>query len=173
MAGASTFPWSSFSTLNNSTGATFGASFGNAFGGGTKLSSFAAPVGDAQWGSSGGNTRLFGAPAKDEEEGKSDSEAEGVVDTVKEQEGVEVSDMFQQQDSKCGKTSSFDYVMSKRNQSQLEKMAKSLYSHHLALTYIFGLERHGKKEEREPLSSTCLPQKPTMYGGFRKPVDSL
>lgn len=102
--GKSSFPSSSVSNPNAFGGATFGSGFGNAFGG-AKLSSFAAPIGDAKWGGGDGLVTSFGAPAKDEEDDeRSESEEEGPGDALKEQEGCEVNDKFQQQDSKCSTT---------------------------------------------------------------------
>ena len=88
---------SSFSSLGSG---VFGTGFGRAFNGGTKLSSFAAPVGDAKWGDQGGSTNLFGAPAKDEENDNSESEEHGVVESDNNDEGFEVDCRFQQQDGK-------------------------------------------------------------------------
>lgn len=96
-------PSSSALTLNAFAPATFGSGFGQASSG-AKLSSFAAPVGDAKWG--GGGIVSFGAPAKDEEnEERSESEEEGLGDASKEQEGGEICDKFQQQDGKFPFTS--------------------------------------------------------------------
>ncbi|MCJ1469952.1 hypothetical protein MMC07_008597 [Pseudocyphellaria aurata] len=93
-------PSSSALTPNTFAPATFGSGFGQASGG-AKLSSFAAPVGDAKWG--GGGKVAFGAPAKDEEDdGRTESEEEGLGDATKEQEGGEVSDKFQQRDVDTG-----------------------------------------------------------------------
>lgn len=98
---SSPFASSSVLTPNAFAGAVFGSGFGNSFGG-AKLSSFAAPVGDATWGSGGGVVTSFGAPAKDEEDDeRSESEEEGLGDAAKEQEGGEADDKFQQQDGKC------------------------------------------------------------------------
>lgn len=88
---------SSFSSLGSG---VFGTGFGQAFNGGTKLGSFAAPVGDAKWGDQGGSTNLFGAPAKDEENDNSGSEEHGLVEIDNNDEGYEVDCRFQQQDGK-------------------------------------------------------------------------
>lgn len=88
---------SGFSSLGSG---VFGTGFGQAFNGGTKLSSFAAPVGDANWGDQGGSTNLFGAPATDEEEDNSESEEYGLVETDRNDESCEVDCRFQQQDGK-------------------------------------------------------------------------
>lgn len=86
---------SGFSSLGSG---VFGTGFGQAFHNGTKLSSFAAPVGDAKWGDQGGSTNLFGSPAKDEEEDNSESEEDGPIDTENNDESYEVMTRFQQQD---------------------------------------------------------------------------
>lgn len=101
MKGSSPFASTSALTPIAFAGTTFGGGFGNTFRG-TKLSSFAAPVGDAKWGGEGGEVTSFGAPAKEEEgDERSESEEEGLGDAAKEQEGGEFSDKFQQQDGKC------------------------------------------------------------------------
>ncbi len=90
---------SSFNSLGS---AAFGSGFGQALNGGTKLSSFAAPVGDAKWGGQDGLTNLFGAQAKEEEEEDiSGSEDCGFVDTEQNEESGEVDGRFQQQDGKA------------------------------------------------------------------------
>ena len=107
MKGPSPFASSTALTPNAFAGATFGSGFGSTFGG-TKLSSFAAPFGDAKWGGEGDVVTSFGAPAKDDEDDeRSESEEEGLGDAAKEQEGGEVNDKFQQQDGKCPLISSF------------------------------------------------------------------
>ncbi|MCJ1415895.1 hypothetical protein MMC32_002230 [Xylographa parallela] len=72
---------SGFGTLGTS---TFGSAFGRGFGGGNKLSSFAAPVGDTKIG--GAKPKIFGASEdSDEEDGTSeggeDHAGEGVEET--------------------------------------------------------------------------------------------
>lgn len=76
----------------------FGTGFGHVFNAGTKLSSFAAPRGDANWGDQGGSTNLFGAPAKDEEEENSENEEYGPIDAENNDETYEVVCRLQQQD---------------------------------------------------------------------------
>ena len=99
--GPSPFASSSVLTSNAFAGAAFGSAFGNTFPS-AKLSSFAAPVGDAKWGGGGGVVTSFGAPAKDEEDDeRSESEEEGLGDAAKEQEVGEINEKFQQQDGKC------------------------------------------------------------------------
>lgn len=78
----------------------FGTGFGQVFNTGTKLSSFAAPVGDAKWGDQGGSTNLFGAPSKDEEEENSESEEYGLIDAENNDECYEVVCRLQQQDGR-------------------------------------------------------------------------
>lgn len=87
---------SGFSSLGSS---IFGAGFGQGLNSGTKLSSFAAPVGDAKWGAQGGSANLFGALAKDEEEDNSESEEYGLIDAEND-ESYDVACKFQQQDGK-------------------------------------------------------------------------
>ena len=113
MAGASAFVPTAMSNPNKFTGATFGTGFGNALGGGAKLSSFAAPVGDAKLGGEGGTSRLFGAPEKDEEEEQeenSEDEEEKIGETTKDTESNEDNEKFQQQDSKCGVTFLYELI---------------------------------------------------------------
>lgn len=78
----------------------FGTGFGHVFNAGTKLSSFAAPIGDANWGDQGGSTNLFGAPSKDEEEENSESEDYGLIDAENNDESYEVVCRLQQQDGR-------------------------------------------------------------------------
>lgn len=102
-SGVSGFAISGGSKLGSFGGSTFGSGFGTAFGGGNKLSTFAAPVGDAKWGGDSGVGKSFAAPSKDEEgEGNSDSEDEG--ETGNEEETSDVDGRFQQQDGEsCSK----------------------------------------------------------------------
>lgn len=85
------------SSLGNS---GFGTGFGQVFNAGTKLSTFAAPVGDAKWGDQSGSTNLFGAPAKEEEEENSESEEYGLIDAENNDESYEVICRLQQQDGR-------------------------------------------------------------------------
>ena len=78
----------------------FGTGFGHVFNAGTKLSSFAAPIGDANWGEQGGSTNIFGASAKDEEEDNSECEEYGLLDAENNDETYEVVCRLQQQDGK-------------------------------------------------------------------------
>jgi hypothetical protein len=80
-------------------GDVFGSGFGQASNGGTKLSSFAAPIGDAKWGDRSWLHNTFGAPAKEEEEeDNSGSDEYGFVETENNDENGEVDCRFQQQD---------------------------------------------------------------------------
>ncbi len=100
MTGLSAFGSSSASPSNKFV-ATFGSGFGSPFGGGPKLNSFAAPVGDADLGGGSGNVGLFGQAAKDDEEDeRSDSEDEMFSETAKDQESGEGSERFQPQDGR-------------------------------------------------------------------------
>lgn len=82
-------------------GSTFGSGFGSAFVGGPKLSSFAAPVGDAKLGDSVGIIGSFGAPSKDEEEEEnSGSEETGMGELDGREESEDTNGRFQQQEGK-------------------------------------------------------------------------
>ena len=94
---ASTLGPAGFTSLGSG---VFGTGFGQAFNGGTKLSSFAAPMGDAKLGDQDGLANQFGSAANDEEEENSDSEENGVVETEKNDESSEVNFRFQHQDGK-------------------------------------------------------------------------
>ena len=88
---------SGFSSIGSG---VFGAGFAQALNGGAKLSSFAAPVGDTNWGDQGGSTNLFGAAAKDEEEDDSENDEYGLIDAENNEENYEVICRFQQQDGR-------------------------------------------------------------------------
>lgn len=75
----------------------FGTGFGQVFNAGTKLNSFAAPIGDAKWGDQGGSKNLFGAPAQDDEEENSESEEYGLIDAENNDDSYEVVCKLQQQ----------------------------------------------------------------------------
>lgn len=89
---------SKFSSFRNS---SFGGGFGTAFNGRTPLSSFAAPVGDANWGDRAGLIGNFATPNNQEEEnGDSDSD-DCLGEVAKDDETSKVDGRFQQQDGKC------------------------------------------------------------------------
>lgn len=97
----STSSISGSSNFNSLGSVVFGSGFGQASNGGTKLSSFAAPVGDANWGDPSGSHNTFGAPAnEEEEEDNSESEEYGSAETENNDDSCEVDCRFQQQDGK-------------------------------------------------------------------------
>ena len=80
-------------------GSTSGSGFGSGFGGAPKLTSFAAPTGDAKWGSDSPEVKRFGAPNQDPE----DEESSGCGDEAEEtkaEQNEEADGRFQQQGSK-------------------------------------------------------------------------
>ena len=86
-------------------GSIFGGGFGGGFGNGGRLTSFAAPVGDAHMGNASGTIKRIGSPAHEREENDDDeaenSGIEGERTTGKENfENDEVDDRFQHQDGK-------------------------------------------------------------------------
>ena len=84
-------------------GSVFGGGFGGSFGSGSKLTSFAAPTGDAKLGSANGTTKPIGSSGRDnEDKDGSESESEGEEDQGKEDEFSEANDGFQHQDVETG-----------------------------------------------------------------------
>ena len=84
------------SSLGSLGASAFGSGFGSAFGAAPKLTSFAAPTGDAKWAGSAGEIKQFGAPAHDtEEEEVSGSDDGGGSNNVEESD--ETGGRFQQQ----------------------------------------------------------------------------
>ena len=82
-------------------GSVFGSGFDGTFGGGSRLTSFAAPTGDAILGVSNGTIKPIGSPKRDEDEDEhSDSEAEGTAETKKDEDIEEPDVRFQHQDGK-------------------------------------------------------------------------
>ena len=82
-------------------GSVFGSAFGGPFGGGSRLTSFAAPTGDAKLGVSNGAIKPIGSPKRDEDEDEnSDSEAEGAAESKKDEDIEEPDGRFQHQDGK-------------------------------------------------------------------------
>lgn len=84
------------SNLHTFGGSTFGSGFGSAFGAAPKLTSFAAPMGDAKWGSSTSEVKPFGSPTQDADDEEA-SESEDDVESNKAEEIDETSGRFQQQ----------------------------------------------------------------------------
>lgn len=88
---------SGFGTIG---GSSFGGGFGSGFGGGAKLTSFAAPSGDAKLGSDA-PVRAFGTREEDEEGEDHEDNGEDVDDDPK-ANGVQKTDArFHQQESTC------------------------------------------------------------------------
>ena len=82
-------------------GSVFGSAFGGPFGGGSRLTSFAAPTGDAKLGVSNGAIKPIGSPKRDEDEDEnSGSEAEGAAESKKDEDIEEPDGRFQHQDGK-------------------------------------------------------------------------
>lgn len=81
-------------------GSVFGGGFQGGFSGGTKLSSFAAPTGDAKLGLGNGAVKPIGSPRRDIEEDDLDSDGGGedVGQNEREEDEEEVDGRFQQQD---------------------------------------------------------------------------
>lgn len=101
-SGASALAPPSSSSLQSFGNSKFGSGFGTVLGGGNKLSSFAAPVGDAKWGDESGGNISFAAPLNDEDgEENSESEEDGLGEITKDEETSDVDSRFQQQDGKC------------------------------------------------------------------------
>ncbi|MCJ1436696.1 hypothetical protein MMC27_006077 [Xylographa pallens] len=98
-AGKSSFASASASGFGTLGTSTFGSAFGRGFGGGNKLSSFAAPVGDTKLGVA--KPKIFGASEDSEEE---DSTSEGGEDHAGEgvEEAEAESSKFQLQEVETG-----------------------------------------------------------------------
>ena len=80
-------------------GSVFGSAFGRPLGGGSRLTSFAAPTGDTKLGVSNGTIKPIGSPKRDEEENEnSESEAEGAAEGKKDEDVEEADGRFQHQD---------------------------------------------------------------------------
>lgn len=97
-SGPSAFSLPEGTKLHSFGNSTFGSGFGTAFKGGIKLSSFAAPVGDAKWGDENGETIPFAAPSKDEGDERSESEDDAIEDFTRDEEIGDADSRFQQQD---------------------------------------------------------------------------
>lgn len=80
-------------------GSVFGSAFGGPFGEGSRLTSFAAPTGNAKLGTSNGAIMPIGSPAHDGDEDEN-SESDGEVSAVKQkdEETEEADGRFQHQD---------------------------------------------------------------------------
>lgn len=97
---------SSFATSGSSKtgmfgGSVFGSAFGGPFGGGNRLTSFAAPTGNAKLGATNGVIKPIGSPKNDEDEdGNSESDGEVSADNRKDEETEEADGRFQHQDGR-------------------------------------------------------------------------
>lgn len=107
-SGFGTNPRSPFATVATNTGgvfgqSVFGSSFGSGFATGSKLSSFAAPIGDARLGSANGSVKPSGTSNNESDE-KPGSESEGDREDYqsRDDETSEADDRFQHQDVETG-----------------------------------------------------------------------
>ena len=79
----------------------FGSAFGGPLSGGSRLTSFAAPTGNAKLGTSNGAIKPIGSPRRDEDEiENSESEDEGIAENKKDDETEEADVRFQHQDGR-------------------------------------------------------------------------
>ena len=86
-------------------GSVFGSAFGGPLSGGNRLTSFAAPTGNAKLGTSNGAVKPIGSPTRDgDEDENSDSDGEVSGENKKDEELEEADGRFQHQD---GRRSSF------------------------------------------------------------------
>lgn len=82
-------------------GSVFGSAFGGPFGGGNRLTSFAAPTGNAKLGASNGSIKPIGSPKHDgDEDGISESDGEESAENKKDEETEEADGRFQHQDGR-------------------------------------------------------------------------
>lgn len=82
-------------------GSVFGSAFGGPFGGANRLTSFAAPTGNANFGASNGAIKLIASPKHDGDKGEnSESEGEVSAENKKDEETEEVDERFQHQDGR-------------------------------------------------------------------------
>lgn len=80
-------------------GSVFGSAFGGPFGGGNRLTSFAAPSGNARLGATNGTIKPIGSPKHDgDEDGNSESDVEVSAENKKDEETEEADGRFQHQD---------------------------------------------------------------------------
>ena len=83
-------------------GSVFGSAFGGPFGGGNRLTSFAAPSGNAKLGAINGAIKPLGSPKNDgDEDENSESDGEVSADNRKDEETEEADGRFQHQDGRC------------------------------------------------------------------------
>lgn len=82
-------------------GSVFGSAFGGPFGGGNRLTSFAAPTGNAKLGASNGAIKPIGSPKHDgDEDENSESDGEVLAENKKDEEADEADGRFQHQDGR-------------------------------------------------------------------------
>lgn len=118
--GASISGSSGFGTLG---GSTFGGGFGTGFDGGAKLTSFAAPSGDAKLGS-GAPVRAFGTRGEDEEDEENEDNGDD-GDHDPKANGVQKTDArFHQQEGTCAIAIQSSLIGANAIQSRLGKKAK-------------------------------------------------
>ncbi len=97
----SSFGTSGLSKTGGFGGSIFGSAFGRPLGGGSRLTSFAAPIGNARLGVSNGAIKPIGSPKRDEDEDEnSESEGEGLVEHKNGEETDEADGRFQHQDGR-------------------------------------------------------------------------
>ena len=82
-------------------GSVFGSAFGGPFGGGNRLTSFAAPTGNAKLGAGNGAIKPIGSPKHEgNEDENSGSDGEGLAENKKDEETQEADGRFQHQDGR-------------------------------------------------------------------------
>lgn len=82
-------------------GSVFGSAFGGPFGGGNRLTSFAAPTGNAKLGATNGAIKPIGSPKNDaDDDENSESDGDVSADNKKDEETEEADGRFQHQDGK-------------------------------------------------------------------------
>lgn len=154
-------PWPSpFATASPLIGKTFGgfvhkSTFGEEFGGGNRLTSFAAPGGDAKLGGMNGTLLPLGSKVhEDDDIEASDTEASGAEDKSRDGENDEADGRFQHQAGKSDYEALF-HAMVNSMQLRLERMEKNLYSHHVPVSMRSRVVP-GKRAGKGSLSSTSL-----------------
>lgn len=145
--GASISGSSGFGTLG---GSTFGGGFGTGFGGGAKLTSFAAPSGDAKLGGSA-PLRTFGTRGEDEEDDDNEDNGEDGEDDSKTIAVQETDARFHQQEGKCVSVIQNNLTGANAVQSRLEKRAKRR-SFLAVLSSFISMARTGKNAVLASLS---------------------
>ena len=135
-------------------GSVFGSAFGGPFGGGNRLTSFAAPTGNAKLGATNGAIKPIGSPKHEGDDDNSESDGDVSADNRKDEETEEADGRFQHQDGR--RKPPLLGSKADRDQSRLVKAAKSLSSlRELAFTRLG--TTLGRKAARV-LSSSTSPQ---------------